>query len=470
MRFMALGKDLSGELLYPSFDEDALAHTLAEGLERNATSLKQVTRDTERGVTFRGEVTRRIEDLGDARQAGWTFVVSAANSRRSEILDILRPLADRRGMEDPSEPLVFDASSEDTWGDWLQESYYARELDGRKVPQYVLFIGGPQELPFRLQALMDSVANVGRVDFDRLEDLERYVTKIIRLEDAAEPVVEREVVLFGTDGGINDPTYFSCEYMVKPLAGHIETSKFRTSSLLGDDATKKQLMAKLMTAKPAVVYTASHGLGLARGPLERQKAYNGAICCQRDGPLTVDYLFSADDVPADGAFLEGAVFFQFACYGYGTPAESDFAHWLKNVPRTLASEDFTAALPKRLLAHPRGPIAYVGHVDTAYLHGFTDPDDRHLLERWHSRMQPFVHAVDTLLGVQPSGLAMDGLNRRYSITNALLTSVYDRRKRGTLKWTPDSMRRFVDTWIVRSDAQNYLVFGDPAARLRIPDA
>ncbi|MGZ9190290.1 MAG: hypothetical protein ACXW39_09570, partial [Nitrospira sp.] len=29
-------------------------------------------------------------------------------------------------------------------------------------------------------------------------------------------------------------------------------------------------------------------------------------------------------IPANEPFLEGAVFFQFACYGYGTPAQSDY--------------------------------------------------------------------------------------------------------------------------------------------------
>ena len=30
--------------------------------------------------------------------------------------------------------------------------------------------------------------------------------------------------------------------------------------------------------------------------------------------------------------------------------------------------------------------------------------------------------------------------------------------------------RFIDAWITRSDAQNYMIYGDPAARLRIPSA
>ncbi len=471
MQLMALGKNESGELLFPAVAEYALVQALTAGLERNAAALKRFARDTERGDAFRGEVTRRVQDAGDPREAGWTFAVSSTNPRRDDIIEIVKPLADLRGMENPAEPLVFDGASEDMWGEWLQERYYARELEGRKVPQYVLFIGRPQELPFRLQSLMDSVANVGRLDFDQLEDLDRYVKKIIRLEGAAEPVVERDVILFGTDGGAQDPTYFSREYMVKPLADYVESElKFRTSRLMGDDATKAKLTAKLKSMKPAVVYTASHGLGLANQPLERQKALNGAICCQSSGALTLADLFSADDVPTGEAFLEGAVFFQFACFGYGTPAESDFSHWLTGMTDKCASEDFTAALPKRLLGLDRGPIAFVGHVDTAFLHGFTDPHEPHLIERWSNRMQPFVHAVEKLLTVQPSGLAMNGMNRKYSIANALLTTVYDRQRRGTLTWTPESSRRFVDNWIVRSDAQNYLVFGDPAARLRIPDA
>jgi hypothetical protein len=206
--------------------------------------------------------------------------------------------------------------------------------------------------------------------------------------------------------------------------------------------------------------------------MDQQKKYNGAICCQARGQLTVQDLFSADDVPANEAFLEGAVFFQFACFGYGTPAQSDYAHWMPEegmVPKKYADADFVAALPKRLLAHPRGPIAYVGHLDTAFLHGFTDQNDPYIMDRWHARIQPFVHIVDQLLEVQPSGLAMEDMNKKYSVYNIVLNNVYDRLKRGAFKWTPETERRFVDTWIIRSDAQNYMILGDPAARLRIPE-
>jgi hypothetical protein len=330
-------------------------------------------------------------------------------------------------------------------------------------------VGGPDWVPFRFQSILDTVANVGRVDFDALDDLKHYVDKLIRLETAAEPVVAREAILFAPDGGLSDPTYFSREYMVKPLAEHIrDTFGLETKAIVGDDATKANLLDVLGISNPALVYTASHGLGATTEPFEAQKRYNGAICCQQTGALTLDSLFTADDVPLDQPFLEGAVFFQFACFGCGTPAQSDYAHWLEGVPEQYTQRDFVAALPKRLLAHPRGPIAFIGHLDTAFLHGFADVEAPHILDRWHTRIAPFLKAVNELLGVQPAGLAMRDMNTRYSLCNAQLTNTYDRQSRGTLKWNARLEARFLDTWITRGDAQNYMILGDPAAGLRMP--
>jgi hypothetical protein len=472
MRIMAFGKKMSGDLLFKTVDERQFMRTLAATLPLNAPTLQAMADKTSRGVTFKGEIGRRAKDVGDPRQAGWTFLVAEQDPRRREMIEVLKPLALHRGMEDTSSPLVFGGEPEDAWGDWLQDHYYARELEGKKVPHYVLMVGGPDILPFRLQSLMDTVANVGRLDFESMDQLKQYVQKVIRLETAADPVVNREAILFAPDGGTSDPTYFSREYMVKPLNAHIKKEyKFKTSPLMGDDATKQKLVKKLRKSKPALVYTASHGLGLIGEPMDRQKKYNGAICCQARGQLTMEDLFSADDVPANEPFLEGAALFQFACFSYGTPAQSDYSHWMPEegmMPKKYADADFVAALPKRLLAHPKGPIVYVGHLDTAFLHGFTDQNDPYIMDRWHARIQPFVHIVDQLLEVQPSGLAMEDMNKKYSVCNIMLNNVYDRLKRGSFKWTPETERRFVDTWIIRSDAQNYMVFGDPAARLRIP--
>ncbi|MGZ4861509.1 MAG: C25 family cysteine peptidase [Halobacteriota archaeon] len=371
-------------------------------------------------------------------------------------------------MANVKEPLLYNGDPPDEWFDWLQDHYYGLDLEGKQVPHYVLIIGEPNQVPFRFQSILDTVASVGRIAFDTLDDLTTYVNKLIRIETASEPLVTKEAIFFATDGDMEDPTYYSRKYMAEPLAKSVQDELgFATRAILGDDAKKMSLKAALSTGSPALVYTASHGLLAAGQTNDVQKRYNGAICCQHTGEFTLDSLFSADDVPLHEPFLEGAVFFQFACFGYGTPTESDYSHWIDGVPEKYTDSDFVAALPKRLLAHPRGPIAFVGHLDSAWLHGFADAEAPDILDRWHTRIEPFKEAVDQLLGAQPSGLAMSDMNKRYGVCNALITNTYDRERRGRLTWTPELEKRFLDNWIVRSDAQNYMIFGDPAARLRI---
>ena len=466
MTIMRSGLNWVGKPLFEALDEDALGQTLVEALQRNLESVTRDAKTTQEGIAFKGEIDRRTLDPGDPLVAGWTYLVNGADAQCDAYAQALEPLAAHRGMADSNSPLRYGGEPID---EWLTDRYFALELEGKQAPQYVLIVGGPDQVPFRFQSVLDTVSNVGRVDLP-LDDLKTYVDKLIRLEDAPEPVVDREAVLFAPDGGITDPTYFSREYMVQPIGKHIRDEvELQTHELLGLQATKEKLLQALRTKSPALVYTASHGLGATDQSDDIQRRYNGAICCQHTGPLTLDHLFSADDVPMGEPFLEGAAFFEFACFGYGTPAESDYTHWIDDMTEAYTSADFVAALPKRLLAHPQGPIAFISHLDTAFLHAFTDQNDPFIMDRWHARIAPFVSAVNMLLGVQPSGLAMGMMNQKYIVTNAMLTNTYDRQQRGRIQWTESLVRRFVDTWIIRGDAQNYMVFGDPAARLRIPD-
>ena len=421
-------------------------------------------------LTFRNEIEREpTVDLGEPRAAGWTFLVNEQDPNRSQIVDILRPLAIHRRMAKPLEPLLYRGEPAEEWWFWLLENYSS--LGGKRPPHYVLIVGGPEQIPFKFQSLLQSAAAVGRVEFDSLQDLEAYVNKVLRLENEDTPVTTREAIIFAPDGGLQDPTYFSRLYMAKPLADEIKDKLwFDAKPILGSEATKQNLVAALRGARPALVYVASHGLGAPNATPEIQKAVQGAICCQRSGHQPADeWLFTADDVPKSEPFLEGSVLFQFACFGYGTPAESDFMHWLGR-PGLNASSDFIAALPKALLAHPRGPVGFIGHLDTAWLHGFADPDNPQILDRWHSRIEPFVEAVRTILRASPVGLALANMSKRYDICNALLTGTVDRLRKKKLKVTPEFEIALASTFITRSDAQNYMIFGDPAARLRIPAA
>ena len=469
MTILALGRSWSGQPLFPACDEDSFADALLAALRRNVDAVRSAADALVGRTCERGEVQRRVLDAGDPRAAGWTFLVRDDDPDRDALIAAIRPLAEARGMPYPDRPLVFHGEAPIDWLDWLHDHFYARGVRGGVTPRYVLILGGPDRVPFAFQSLLHTVASVGRLDVEKVEDVAVYVDKVLRLEGADQPAVEREVVMFAPDDGPGDATYFSRRYMAQPMSRHLASPLgFRVIDLEGELATKGNLDAALTGHRPALVYTASHGLGALDQPLDVQRRLNGAICCHGDGADPQDSLFAADDVPMDRPFLEGAVFFQFACFGYGTPAESEHAHWVSGAPRSNADADFVAALPRRLLAHPRGPIAYVGHVDAAFLHAFADPRDPHSDEHWSHRIAPFKSAVEHLLGVQPSGLAMTQMNDRFAATSAVLSHLHDAQQRRTGPATRTQRRRLIDHWILRADAQNYMVLGDPAARLRIP--
>jgi len=464
MKVMSLGINYTTrKLLFEPLEEEEFAKAVLKSLGKNVDDVRSLSRSTTRGTTFRGsrEVERKIVDRGDPLSVGWTFLIGEKDPLKDQIIKEIRPLAERRGMTDPDQPLVLNVTDGDEWLDWLQDNYFSPDVDAQ--PHYVLIVGNPEHVPFRFQSILATAAAVGRLDFDSIDDLRAYVAKVIRLEKATKPAVKKETVFFATDGGLEDPTYLSRRFMAEPLARTLQDRKIKTTTLFGDDATKSRLLELLSKTTPALVYTASHGLGAPDESFEIQKKFNGAICCQESEH---DCLLTADDVPANKPFLEGAVVFQFACFGYGTPAESDYSHWLGE-QEINTEADFVSALPKRLLANPQGPIAFVGHVDTAWLHGFDDPEVPGISETWNPRIEPFKRAVESLLGAQPSGHAMAPMSTRYDLYNAFLTNTYDRMQRGK-PLPPDFDKRLVNQFITRSDAQNYMILGDPAAHLRIP--
>jgi hypothetical protein len=476
MKILGMGVDFAGNPLFAPMDENTIANALVSALDRNAESVRTLARTTAKPpVLFGGGEMEPPPQLNerDPREVGWTFLINSADPQREDIERILKPLAMHRNKPDAKEPLpplLYNGESPD---EWLNSNYCTLNTEKKQAPHYVLIVGEPNQVPFHFQSVLDTVANVGRIAFDTPDDLKQYVDKLIRIETAAEPIVTKEVVMFAPDHGKPDATYYTRKYMVEPLAKSIQDELgFATHTILGDDANKMNLKTALSIRNPALVYTASHGVYAKDRSIDMQKRYNGAICCQYTGEFTLNSLFSADDVPLDQPFLEGAVFFQFACLGYGTPAESYFKNWLEEVPEKYAEADFIAALPKRLLAHPRGPIAFIGHLDSTLVHGFADPADLSTLEelgsKWDARIAPFKTAVDQLLRVQPSGLAMKDMNSRYSIYNTEIQNKLERQQHGDLEWNQEDKARFVDEWITRGDAQNYMIFGDPAVHLRIP--
>ena len=180
-------------------------------------------------------------------------------------------------------------------------------------------------------------------------------------------------------------------------------------------------MPTWLAETPALLFTASHGMGFPNGHA-RQLSDQGALLCQEwPGPVAwtqeipKSFYFAADDVLA-GANLRGLLAFHFACYGAGTPQLDDFPASFGGLPQRagIAPRPFVARLPQRVLGG--GALAVVGHVERAWTTSFLgDPPAGR-------QIQAFADTLGRLLRGDPVGFAMEAFNNRYAALSELLAT------------------------------------------------
>jgi hypothetical protein len=336
-------------------------------------------------------------------------------------------------------------------------------------------VGDPEAISYEFQVLLDMNYAVGRLAFDDPDGYLRYVDSLIAYETAATTPNSREVLYWGTKNRDDQSTRLSAECLVRPLyEGTPATAdqpamkaiagerKFRSSCLLEAAATRANLLERLHAPerdkRPAFLLTASHGVGFPRGH-ERQRADQGALVCQdwpgRRTPPQPEHLLRAEDLH-DEARLHGLVAFLFACYGAGTPAHDQFLADRSQGPRAIADQAFVAALPQRLLSHQGGgALAVFGHVERGWSYSIRPP-------RLGARIRPFRNLLSRVLKGEPVGHATKDISDRFTATSSQLSVMLGPSRPGP-EPDPDEL---ASLWIECNDARNFILLGDPAARLR----
>jgi len=216
----------------------------------------------------------------------------------------------------------------------------------------------------------------------------------------------------------------------------------------------------LRGSAPGLLFTASHGLGLAGGDPKLQKALNGALLCQdwKGGEPGESMFFTAESVPDDAGLL-GTIAMHFACFGGGTPMVSDFPDPKTHQRPPLAPAPFIAALPQRLLSHENGgALAVIAHIDRAFPCSF----------HWDGARSPQYGAFrDTLVQLMwgvPVGAAFEAFNKKYAELAAALLAKQQKPGMAVLP-------ALLAGWATAcGDSRNFVVFGDPAVRLRFPES
>ncbi|MGP0066718.1 MAG: hypothetical protein ACLQGP_24400 [Isosphaeraceae bacterium] len=433
---------------------------------------------TKRLKTGSGLPEDLVSKANDPAAVGWAVVFSSDTP--AEIRDAVEPLiAHRRDHTrvEPDQLKVLEIAPGTSLDDWLKKiGAHRSDVEPTRLPYYVMFVGGPASIPFEHQSELGIGYAVGRLSFDHPDDYRRYVESVIRYETAGTPVHGREIVYWGTRNRADRATQLSADCLVKPLIEGDPTAVrpvdkqpisevrgFRSRFHLGASATRANLLECLHggdpSARPAFLFTASHGLGFPKGH-EHQTAQQGALLCQdwpgvgtRPDP---SHCLTAADLD-DDARVHGLIAFLFACYGAGTPASDHFLADRSKAAVPIADSPFVAALPKRLLAHPGGgALAVIGHVERAWGYSIRPAG-------LGSRLLPFRNLIGKVLGGNPVGFATKDFGDRYANASTRLLNLIS----GTNPAAKPRDSEMAALWVERNDAQNYILLGDPAVRLRV---
>ncbi|HWN68267.1 MAG TPA: hypothetical protein VNM90_11565 [Haliangium sp.] len=469
----------TGEYLLPPMTVAEIAQA-ARGQTFSSNELDDfAARRSQERVNHRGPVEGINPD--DLSQTGWAVIFPYAEpgsepaKRQAQVRDALAPLLDLRRSQATQRS---EAHYREIIG--MNDAYRPGETkqqfltrlgvgpgpaDPRYMPYYLLLVGSPEEIPYSVQYQLDVQYAVGRIHFDRIEEYACYARSVVEAETQG-AVRPQRAAFFGAENPNDLATALSRRYLVEPLARHVADRYpgWQVRTVLGEHATKDRLGALLGDDVPALLFTASHGIGFSSED-SRQRDHQGALVCQDwQGPgasAGPGVYFAGDDI-LQGADLRGLIAFHFACFSAGTPRQDDFGRWRGEPSRHQAPGSFVARLPQRMLGRPGGgALAVVGHVERAWGSSFLQPhptdDNAH-----HPCLTAFESALTSLITGRRLGHAMEYFGARYAEMAATLAEHLHAVE--TYGQRPDEWA-LADQWIAATDARNYAVVGDPAVRL-----
>lgn len=414
-------------------------------------------------------------DPKDLGQAGWAVIF--AHDEDPAVREALRPLLDLRREQASKQ-------SEKRYRELFGASGYrpgekkpkfllrqgapsSGPADPDRMPYYLLVVGDPEKIPFDFQSQLDLQYAVGRLHFDTLDEYAAYARSVVAAE-RGEIRLPRRLGLFGVKNPDDQATTLSEEGLIRGLEKYARgnLSQWALDVRTAEQAKKADLARVLGGADtPAVLFTASHGAGFPNGD-PRQRSHQGALVTQdwagprnHVGPLSDDMMFGAHDL-GDAARLAGLIAFHFACYGGGTPKYDAFFHRTGGAAKPIAPRSFVAALPQRMLSHPRGgALAAVAHVERAWGCSFYSSRVGHNIAVFESFLK-------RLLEGHPIGSALDYFGSRYGELSSDLAILLEEIQYNNQSIVPSEV---ANMWTANNDARNYTILGDPAVRVQAFD-
>ena len=405
--------------------------------------------DPLRGTIYKDEFHQ--VDIHDLASAGYAVVLSPRLAKNQDVVEKLKPLLDLRKAQAKSLFKLLVYKEGQSTFDFLDDlKVEPGPADPRKLPYYILLVGGPEEIPFDFQYELDVMYAVGRICFDTLKEYEQYAKSVEAAEGGDRP--PRRVTLFGAS--MDDVTERTARDLTLELGKALEAhgDGWSVRSWAGAEADKP-LLERLLGGErsPAIVVASGHGLVFPPGD-PNQRSMQGSILCA-GGSAGKDVYLAAKDLEGGGG-LTGSMVCLFACYSAGTPEFSSFPESSLGLPRRVAPAPFVSALAQKSLVRPGGgALAFLGHIDRMWTMAFSWSD--------RSQIQAYVSTFRQAMDGFRIGAATEFINARYvtfAVQNSQLSQSSQKRKNV-------DRDRLVRMLQAENDARNFVLFGDPAVRL-----
>jgi hypothetical protein len=281
---------------------------------------------------------------------------------------------------------------------------------------------------------------------------------MVSSEQNTRPVPKR-LAIFGPSHGEDIATKLTSErFLPSFIATLRQRFDWGIESILASSATKERLLELIKRPDSALHFWCAHGLSFRMGDA-RQSTHQGSILCSDwpgSGPALLEHALGPDEIGTN-CNLQGSIMVLFVESSAGWPKFSDFSPRGEKVQ--VAPDAMLSPLSMRLLSLPLGPLAIIGHVDTFYAYSFMDDwpgrSDRATESEYYSVLALFAD----LMRAYPIGTVARQMRSRYE---ALRLS-FDALEAALGKEDPQIEKQRIKM----IDARNWIILGDPAARLAL---
>lgn len=318
-----------------------------------------------------------------------------------------------------------------------------------RLPLYLLVVGSPSEVPWRVQFALNRRHHVGRLDLPE-PGLTRYVDALLAGWEDQDSEVGHALVWSVDFDAITHTMDATVADVIATAMG--TDNELAVSRIEGAAATCQALFDALTEQRPSVIVTSSHGKTGPIGKAEEMRASLGLPVDNDRNVLSIESLLAAWQ-PA------GAIWYAQACCSAGSNDGTSYDGLLEagsladQVTRAVGElGSAVAPLPTALLGAEKPLRAFVGHVEPTFDWTLVQQDTGQwltagLTEAWYP----------TLYRRTPLGLALDehyrGVGELYSKLKTALDDVALMKE--------GARDRATYYRLTATDRQSLVILGDP---------